>query len=71
MNTQEISLLAFLLERIRNEVLVILPLLPVAVPVESPFLDVVSWESKRGQEVNLRYFLFSFVSSRTKCPHVQ
>ena len=40
MNTQEISLPAFLLERIRDEVLVI-PLLPVAVPVGSPFLDVV------------------------------
>ena len=40
-NTQEISLLAFLLERIRDEVLVIPWLLPVAVPVASPFLDVV------------------------------
>ena len=40
-NTQEISLLAFLLERIRDEVLVIPLLLPVAVPVGSPFLDVV------------------------------
>ena len=39
-NIQEMSLLAFLLERIRDEVLVI-PLLPVAVPVGSPFLDVV------------------------------
>ena len=40
-NTQEISLLAFLLERIRGEVLVIPRLLPVTVPVGSPFLDVV------------------------------
>ena len=40
-NTQEISLLAFLLERIRDEVLVIPRLLPVAVPVGSPFLDVI------------------------------
>ena len=40
-NTQEISLLAFLLERIRGEVLVIPRLLPVMVPVGSPFLDVV------------------------------
>ena len=32
-NTQEISLLAFLLERIRGEVLVIPRLLPVTVPV--------------------------------------
>ena len=40
-NTQEMSLLAFLIERIRDEVLVIPLLLPVAVPVGSPFLDVV------------------------------
>ena len=39
-NTQEISPLAFLLERIRDEVLVIPWLLPVTVPVGSPFLDV-------------------------------
>ena len=40
-NTQEISLLAFLLERVRGEVLVIPCLLPVTVPGWSPFLDVV------------------------------
>ena len=40
-NTQEISLLAFLLELIRDEVLVIPWLLPVAVPVRSTFPDVV------------------------------
>ena len=40
-NAQEFSLLAFLLERIRDEVLVIPRLLPVAVPVGSTFLDVV------------------------------
>ena len=40
-NTQEMSLLAFLLERIRDEVLVIPRLLPVTVPVGSSFLDVV------------------------------
>ena len=40
-NTQEMSLLALLLERVRDEVLVILRLLPVTVPVGSPFLDVV------------------------------
>ena len=39
-NTQEFSLLAFLLERIRDEVLVIPWLLPVTVPVGSSFLDV-------------------------------
>ena len=41
MNTQEVLLLAFLLERVRCEVLVIPWLLPVTVPVGSPFLDVV------------------------------
>ena len=40
-NTKEMYLLAFLLERIRDEVLMIPLLLPVAVPVGSPFLDVV------------------------------
>ena len=40
-NTQEMSLPAFLFERIRDEVLVIPRLLPVAVPVGLPFLDVV------------------------------
>ena len=40
-DTQEMSLLAFLLERIRDEILVIPWLLPVTVPVGSPFLDVV------------------------------
>ena len=41
MDNQEIYLLAFLVERIRDEVLVIPWLLPVPVPVGSPFLDVV------------------------------
>ena len=40
-DTQVELLLAFLLERIRDEVLVIPWLLPVAVPVGSPFLHVV------------------------------
>ena len=40
-NTQEVLLLAFLLERVRGEVLVIPRLLPVTVPVGSPLLDVV------------------------------
>ena len=40
-NTQEICLLAFLLERIRDEVLMIPLLLPETVPVGSPFLDVL------------------------------
>ena len=41
MDTQEELLLAFLLERIRDEVLVIPWLLPVTVPVGSPFLYIV------------------------------
>ena len=65
-NTQEISLLAFLLERIRYEVLVIPFLLPVTVAVGSPFLYVVV-----GNLKYLRYLLFSSVPSRKKCPHVQ
>ena len=40
-DTQEVLLLAFLLERIRDVVLVIPWLLPVTVPVGSPFLYVV------------------------------
>ena len=50
-NTQEISLLAFLLERIRDEVLVIPLLLPVAVPVGSPFLDVIIGNRKEVKSV--------------------
>ena len=41
MDTQEELLLAFLLERIRDEVLVIPWLLPITVPVGSPFLYIV------------------------------
>ena len=63
-NTQEISLLAFLLERIRDVVLVVPWLLPVTVPVMSPFLLCSNWESKTRSRVNLRYLLFSFVPSR-------
>ena len=50
-NTQEISLLAFLLERIRDEILVIPWLLPITVPVESPFLDVVIGNRKEVKSV--------------------
>ena len=41
-DTQEFLLLAFLLERIRDVVLVIPWLLPVTVPMGSPFLYVVA-----------------------------
>ena len=59
-NTQETSLLAFLLERVRDEVLVISRLLPVAVPVGSPILDVVIGNRKEVKsilEVSLVLFL--------------
>ena len=65
MNTQEFSLLAFLLERIRDEVLVIPFFLPVAVTVGSTFPDVVVGNRKEVKS-ELMYFLFSFVSSRKK-----
>ena len=54
MNTQEISFLAFLLERIRDEVLVIPRLLPVAVPVGSPFLDVAVGNRKEVIPKNIQ-----------------
>ena len=50
-NTQEISLLAFLLERVRGEVLVIPFLLPVTVPVGSPFLDEIIGNRKEVKSV--------------------
>ena len=50
-NTQEISFLAFLLERIRDEVLVIPLILPLAVPVGSHFLDVIIGNRKEIKSV--------------------
>ena len=50
-NAQEFSFLAFLLERIRDEVLVIPFFLPVVVTVGSTFPDVVVGNRKRGQEL--------------------
>ena len=46
-NTQEFSLLAFLFELIRDEVLVIPFFLPVSVTVGSTFLDVVVGNRKK------------------------
>ena len=48
-DTQEELLLAFLLERVRDEVLVIPWRLPVTVPVGSPFLYVVV---RNGEEIH-------------------
>ena len=50
-NTQENSLLAFLLERIRDEVFVIPLLLPVAGQVGSSFLDLVIGNRKEVKSV--------------------
>ena len=69
-NAQEISLLAFLLELIRDEVLVIPFFLPVAETVGSTFLDVVVGNRKEVKS-ELEVLLVSYVSSRKKCPHVQ
>ena len=51
-NTQEMSLLAFLLERIRDVVLVIHWFLPVTVSVGSPFLYVVI---RNREEISMVY----------------
>ena len=66
-NTQEISLLAFLLERIRDEVLVIPLLLPVAVPVGSPFLYVVV-RNRREIHCVLNEFLVLLCSLSQEVP---
>ena len=50
-DTQEELLLAFLLERVRGEVLVITRLLPVTVPVGSPFLYVIIGNRKEAKSV--------------------
>ena len=70
-DTQEELLLAFLVERIRDEVLVIPWFLPVTVPVGSPFLHVVIIGIEKRSMVYWTNFLFSSVLFRKKCPHVQ
>ena len=63
MNAQEMSRLAFLLELIRDEVLVIPRLLPVAVPVGSPFLDVVIGNREEVKsELEVLTVLFRIIS---------
>ena len=57
-NTQEMFLLAFLLGRVRDEVLVIPWLLPVTVPVRSPFLDVVIGNREEIHGVLDKFFVF-------------
>ena len=66
-NTQEISPFAFLLERVRGEVLVIPRLLPVTVPVGSPFLYVVVGNREEFHRV-LDEFLVFFRSVSQEVP---
>ena len=67
MNTQEELLLAFLLERIRDVVLVIPWLFPVTVPVGSPFLNVVVGNREEIESV-LENFLVLFRSISQEVP---
>ena len=67
MGTQEVLLLAFLLERIRDVVLVIPWLLSVKVPVGSPFLDVVSGNREEIESV-LDEFLVLLLSVSQEVP---
>ena len=69
-DTQVELLLAFLLERIRDVVFLVSWLLPVTVPVGSPFLYIVVGIERRSM-VYWTNFLFSSVPFRKKCPHVQ
>ena len=66
-DTQEELLLAFLLERIRDVVIVITWLLPVTVPVRSPFLYVVVRKRKEAHRV-LDEFLIFFSSFSQEVP---
>ena len=67
MNTQEISLFAFLLELIRDEVLVIPFFLPITVAVGSPFLDVVIGNRKEVKS-GLEVFVVLFRSASQEVP---
>ena len=69
--TQEISLLAFHVERTRDEVLVIPWLLPLTVPVGSPFHDVVIRNREEIHGVLDKFLILPSLPLRKKCPHVQ
>ena len=58
MDTLEELLLAFLLERVRDEVLVIPWLLPITVPVGSPFLNVVVGNREEVKSVLDEFLVF-------------
>ena len=63
MNAQEFSLLAFLLELIRDEVLVIPFFLPITVTVGSTFPDVVVGNRKEVKsELDVLLVLFRIIS---------
>ena len=69
-DTQEVLLLAFLLERIRDVVLVIPWLLSVTVPVGSPFLYVVIGNREEIHGVRDKFFCsppFRFARSARTC----
>ena len=69
-NAQELSSPALLLELICNVEFLITFFLSVPVTVWSAFPDVIVGTEKRSRTDSM-YFLFSVVSSRKKCPHVQ
>ena len=69
-NVQESFLLTLLLELICSVVFSITFFLSVLVTVWSALPDVKVRIEKRSR-TDLMYFLFSVVSSRKKCPHVQ
>ena len=61
MDTLEILLLALLLQKVGDEVLLVSRLLPVTVPVRSPFLDVAVRNGKQVHRV-LHEFLILLTS---------
>ena len=72
MDTLEVLLFAFLLERIGDVVLAVPWHLPVMVPVGSPFLDIMVVGNRKEVKSVLEVSLDSLlVPSRKKCPHVQ
>ena len=69
-DTQVVLLFALLLERIGDVVLAVPWLLPVTVPVGSPFLYVVIGNREEIHGV-LDKFIVLLCSVSQKCPHVQ
>ena len=69
-DTLVVCLFALLLELMGDVIFFVSWLLPVAVPVRSPFLYIAVRNRKEVHRV-LENFLFSSVPFRKKCPHVQ